>query len=508
MPASLKVFFLLFALIVVSFAHDEHQCRHDETDHDPEFLDIEEDMRLLGQSEDSGEQEDNERMLASASSFQIYPYFDYLRQTASSSYTSYVQHDLIPPIIAYFQSAVRVKYPVSGALKLGSSVGSICERNVPSVLRNGVNADFFIYYDAASTGGDTVATTKFCYLATGTKRPLIARTRINKNKLTIATRDVLTHEKNMITLMHEMMHALGFSANNYKYFIDGNGRTRTGHIKSVRINGVTRTFIDLPPLTSKLRNHFGCSSLQGAPLENSGGSGTSSSHFEKKAFLYEFMASGSMLGRRVSELGLAFLEGTGWYSVNYAYAEPYFYGKGQGCSFVTSTSCSFDEFCHTSNRGCSPTGRGGGSCNSDSLIGGGCKTFSPFEEYDCENENGEDYARLPDLQAYGRSAGSKCFTGTLNTRSSSSSTSFCFKYSCSGGSLTVQVGNHKVTCTREGPKTIDGYYGSVDCPNPTTFCNTVGKKFCPRNCMGRGTCSNGRCQCRSGFTGIDCGMRS
>jgi hypothetical protein len=335
---------------------------------------------------------------------------------------------------------------------------------------------------------------------------------INRNMLPNANGNVLLHEKNMYVLMHETMHGLGFSTNTYKYFVDSNGKTRTGHIKSVSVSGKTRTFLDVPPLTEKLRAHYGCSTLAGALMENGGGDGTSASHFERKVFLYEAMTSGAIDGRRVSEMSLALLEGSGWYTVDYSYAEPYYFGKGQGCSFVTGTSCTnFDEFCTGSSRGCAPHGRGGGSCRSDS-ISDGCKYYSPDADYDCENPDGEDYARLPDLQVYGRGAGSKCFTGTLNTRSSTSSTSFCFKYSCSGSGsgtqLQVQVGSKTVTCTEEGQKTIDGYYGTVNCPDPLTFCNTVGKKYCPRNCMGRGSCVSGKCQCKSGFTGVDCALKA
>jgi len=143
----------------------------------------------------------------------------------------------------------------------------------------------------------------------------------------------------------------------------------------------------------------------------------------------------------------------------------------------------------------------------------GCRFYKPSEDYDCDNDDGEDYARLPDLQVYGRGAGSKCFTGTLNTRQSSSTshTSFCFKYTCSGSGsdtvLQIQVGSKKVTCTSEGTKTLDGYYGHVDCPDPYDFCNGPGKKFCPRNCMGRGKCVSGKCQCYSGYAGSDCALR-
>jgi len=503
MKASLRVFFILAALFTISFAHDESSCKHDHLEQDLKFVDVEEDMRALTEEG---------RSLASASNIRIYVYYDFLKSSASSSYASYIQNELVPPIVSYFENALKVKYPVSGNLVLGSSVSTICEHSTPSILKSGgVAADFFIYYDSEAVSGTEIASTKYCYLSSGTKRPLISRTMINRNQLPVTT-DVLLHEKNMYTLMHEMTHAFGFSSSLYSYFIDSNGKQLSGHIKSAKVNGATRTFIDVSPLTTKLRNHFGCSTLQGALMENGGGSGTASSHFERKVFLYDYMTSGSILGRRVSELSLAMLEGSGWYTPNYDYAEPFFFGQGQGCSFVTGSTCTnYDEFCSGSSKGCSPTGRGGGYCSSDS-ISDGCKYYDPNEDYDCENADGEDYARFPDLEVYGRGAGSKCFSGTLNSRSSTSVNSFCFKYSCSGSGsstqLQVQVGSHTITCTGEGTKTIDGYYGSINCPDPLTFCNTVGKKYCPRNCMGRGSCSNGTCKCNSGYSGVDCALKA
>ena len=502
MKASLKAIFFLFSLVCMSYAFEEFDCTHDSVEQDLRFLEIEEDMSAAG----------NDRVLAPGG-FRIYPYYEFVKNTASSSLANYIINDLFPPAIDYFQAALSVKYPVSGNLILGSNVGSICERSTPSILKNtGVAADFVLSVDSHTESGSQIASTKYCYLASGTKRPLVSRIMINRNQLKAAGGDVLLHEKNMYVIMHEITHGLGFSSSTYKLFIDPNGNTRKGHIKSVNVNGRTRTFIDVPPLTDKLRNHFGCSSLQGALMENQGGSETASSHFERKVFYYDFMTSGAITGRRISELSLALLEGSGWYNVDYSYAEPFFFGKGQGCSFVTGSSCSnFDEFCSGSTRGCAAHGRAGGSCSSDSLLDG-CKVINPNADYDCENEDGQDYARLPDLQVYGRGAGSKCFTGTLNTRSSGSVTSFCFRYTCNGSGsntvLDVQVGNKKVTCTREGSMTVDGYYGSVNCPDPQTFCAGPGKVYCPRNCMGRGTCSNGKCLCNSGFSGVDCALRN
>lgn len=438
----------------------------------------------------------------------FYANYENLEDTASSSYANYIKKELVPALLSYFESALRVKYPVSGNLKIGSSVKNLCGLSVPSALRNGVSADYAIIYTSRSESSNILATSYNCNLASGTKRPLVGMTSINRQKLTDPDGDVILHEKNTYLLMHEMMHTLGFSKSLYKYFIDSNGRTLQGHVKDVTISGTSHTVINVPGLTDKLRNFHGCSSIQGAIME--GGDG---SHWDKRMYLYEVMQSGAINGKRVSEFSLGLLEGSGWYAVNYEYAEPYFYGQGQGCGFIngkcSSSKAYFDEFCAGSSRGCGFMGNSGGYCNSGSNMDN-CKYVIPTEDYDCGVSSASRNARLSSVESYGRDAGSKCFTGNLNSRSSSSSSSFCFKYNCVGSGmdteLEILLGSKKAVCRKEGSVTVDGYYGSIDCPDPLTFCQTVGKKYCPRGCMGRGECVNNKCQCNSGFKGIDCAL--
>jgi len=328
--------------------------------------------------------------------------------------------------------------------------------------------------------------------------------------------DVLVHEKNTYLLLHEMIHNFGFSKSTFETFVDEKGKTRTGHVKSVVLQGTQRTVLDVPSLTTRLRNFFGCNSLEGAFMEDDGGDGTAGSHFERRHFVYETMASGVVHGRRLSEFSLGMIEATGWYIPDYTFAEPYFFGQGQGCTFLknscSSTSFNFDEFCKDSSRACAPHGRGGGYCSSDAKSDG-CKYYAPDLEYDCENPDAESSARLPELQVFGRGAGSRCFAGTLTTsKSSTTKTSFCFKFECKGTgtstTLEVQVGTKKVTCSKEGPLTVSGYSGTITCPDPLTYCNTVGKPYCPRNCLGRGKCVSNKCVCNKGFSGLDCGLKA
>jgi hypothetical protein len=505
---SYKLLLLIFALISIKaysqdgyLEEEEYKCRHDELEHNHELLDIEEDMTPL-----------EGRGLASYPQIRLYPYYGGLSDSPSS-YRSYVERDLAPPVISYFEAALKVKYPTSGRLKISSS--TICGVSIPSSLRyTGVEADQVIVFDAVSDSGSWVAESTSCLLASGTRRPIGVKTKFNRQLMTPANGNVLKHEKNTYLLIHELMHVFGFSNSLYPRFVDSNGRTRSGHIKSVSIAGKTHKVLNVPSLTDKLRKHYGCSSLQGAIMEDYGSSATAGSHFERRYFVHETMTSGVIHGRRVSQFSLGVLEASGWYEVNYDYAEPYWFGQGQGCSFITgscsSSSFDFDEYCKSSSRGCAPHGRGGGSCSSDSKANG-CRYFKPSESYDCENSDADNYARLPSLQTFGRGAGSRCFTGTLSSSSSSSTTSFCFKYSCSGSGsdteLKLQVGSKTVTCTRKGSVSVSGYRGSINCPDPQTYCNTAGKQFCPRGCMGRGSCVNNKCVCRSGYKGTDCGLR-
>jgi len=474
-----------------------HKCTHDDQDiPEPELLEVDEG---LGDDQEG-------RTLANLPNLRTYGYYGELN-SVSTTYANYISQDLIPPILDYFAAALKNRYPVSGNLKVSSS--SVCGYKTPSVLKTGVAADYFYFIETqVDNSGNWVASSVPCTLASGSKRPLIAKTTINTKYIKAGTSNVLLHEKNMICLMHEVTHTLGFSRSLFGYF-------KGGKISSATLDGASAVVLVAEPLTTKLRNHFGCSTLKGAYMENSGSSGTAGSHFERRQFAHEYMTSGLIYQMQVSELTLALLESSGWYTPDYSYADPYFYGQGQGCNFLTkscsSLGTSFSEFCSGSSRGCTNVGRGGGSCSSD-VRSDSCKFIHANVNYDCENSNGENYARLPSLQTYGRSAGSKCFTGTLNSGRAGSTTSFCFKPTCSGSGtntqLTLAVGGKSVVCTKKGTVTVSGYAGVINCPDPLAFCNTVGQKICPRGCMGRGSCVNGVCQCKSGFKGTDCALRA
>lgn len=486
--------------------HDEeHKCIHDELDHQFEFLDVEEDRSLRSQEDG--------RVLASLPNMRIYPYFTNLLKVSPAAYGDYIETQLVPAVISYLQAAIKMKYPLKDKLKMATSVRTMCGITTPSVLYTGVATDYFLVFQSEYNAENWVANSGPCFLASDTKRPLIARITFNRRMLKPSNGDAVMEEKNAYLLMHELIHSLGFSKSLFQYYMDDNGRVRKGHIKTVTLLGSKRTVIDVPELTTKVRNFFGCSNLEGAFLENNGGAGTAGSHFERRHFVFDTMASGVVHGRKVTQFTFGMLEATGWYELDYDYTEPYFFGQGQGCGFLR-TSCAansfkFEEFCKGSGRGCAEHGRGGGTC-SDDPSSDGCRYYVPDVNYDCESPDSENYLSLPNLQVFGRGSGSRCFSGDLTSFKSASSTTFCFKYTCEGSGsntvLNVLVGKQEVTCRKEGKVKVSGYNGSINCPDPLTFCNTIGKPYCPRNCMGRGTCVNNKCVCKRGFKGIDCGL--
>lgn len=83
-----------------------------------------------------------------------------------------------------------------------------------------------------------------------------------------------------------------------------------------------------------MRKHFNCSSLEGAELEDQGEVGTKYTHWEKRIFENEAMTGTYTQNSIFSRITFAFLEDTGWYYVNYSYAEDLVWGKNLGCDFV------------------------------------------------------------------------------------------------------------------------------------------------------------------------------
>jgi len=541
---SLKLLILLLACAMIysrKTVPREHKCGHDQHKFDLKFVDIpvenapgrSGEARGQNSSPDGGngdgndgndgnskDKDNNERILQTTyPNMRIYANYDNLK-IGTASFLTYIQNELVPSVVSMLQKLLKTKYPVIGNLQIPSYYSTVCGVTTPTALiSGGVPADLALLITAfEDTMSSTIAYASPCVLQTSVNRPILGLVSFNTAQVQVPGGDPLTHEDNLMTTLHEITHVLGFSSSLFQYFVDANGYKRTGHILTRSIGGSTYSVINLLPLTTKIREHFGCSTLEGGIMENQGGSGSMGSHFERRFYGFEYMTSSIVPDMRISNLTLALLEGSGWYFPDYSFAEPMNWGKGQGCTFVTG-SCTtslgkpaFSEFCTSGSFGCSPTARVGVSCNPSDMFNNGCSWFVPLGQNDCEDPDAISSALLPTMEAYGGATGSRCFTGNLaQSYSFYGNYGYCFKYTCEGTGLStvlkVQIGTTTVTCSVAGSISVPGLTGKLACPDPIKFCGTFGQSFCKRGCMGNGSCVSGKCQCVAGWGGLDCGQK-
>ena len=78
---------------------------------------------------------------------------------------------------------------------------------------------------------------------------------------------------------------------------------------------------------------FNCPGLNGVMLEDDGGSGSASSHWEKKIAYSELMTPKAPMWV-ISKLTLAVMQDSGWYIPNNDLAAPLRFGHRRGCDFI------------------------------------------------------------------------------------------------------------------------------------------------------------------------------
>jgi len=215
-------------------------------------------------------------------------------------------------------------------------------------------------------------------------------------------------------------------------------------------------------------------------------------------------------------------------------AEPFTWGKGQGCDFLDKTCVKSDKtsrfpdhFCTPlKSDGCTLSYSGVAVCGNvldiasaelpasynyfgNNLVvvdqfADNCPYYMGYSNGNCE-ESHEGSLRSP-KEYYG--PGSSCFMGDLS--GSSQTYPYCLKKTCKDNAVEIQIGDAIVTCTKAGTIPIPGAAKgeTINCPDPSSFCQTVERKYCQKGCLGRGNCVNNKCVCRSGYSGDDCSTRA
>eukprot|EP00761_Pharyngomonas_kirbyi_P014446 gb/GECH01014476.1/.p1 GENE.gb/GECH01014476.1/~~gb/GECH01014476.1/.p1 ORF type:complete len:597 (+),score=98.17 gb/GECH01014476.1/:1-1791(+) len=311
------------------------------------------------------------------------------------------------------------------------------------------------------------------------------------------------------TILHQMIHVLGFSQYKFSQFRDSNGILYQEPVISQRrtINRITKDikYLTTPTLLAEVRSYFSCDELPGAELEewrhpvsvisgdlmpSNASEAAYGSHWESRLFPEDIMAvrpSPSLTNNyQLSRLTLAALEDSGWYGVDYKTASSNTWGQGLGCGFSqepcnkwgTFEAVGLSGYHCTDNTpsACTFDLRAKGSCDiqswpsatlspyyrsrgASSVLGG----RSPFLDF-CpvvRRSSGSDCtdpANTPEDAAYatGEHYGSfsRCFRASLVRDGFSVADgpigNRCFAHACNQTHVFVRLGQHWLPCPNPG----------------------------------------------------------
>ena len=407
----------------------------------------------------------------------------------------FVKDLLIGPAVNYLSSIIKVDDDAT----IPSIPESGCLENMNTPLHyqnNSTNAHLLIFIQSKIIEGSTLAYAGSCYLNSSTKRPVIGLIMINSRNLTI------NYENSVLgkdIIIHEIFHVLGFSNSMMEYypsnldkdfFIVTNKTTKSGNQKEV-------VAITEPSFLDFVKSYYNCSSISTFYLENQGGEGTKSSHFEVTAVGQELMQGMAFDGNNISIISLTFLYNMGWYSVDLTKAQLHTWGKGKGCDFLSSSCDSnrFNEFCNTPNEiSCSENRLNKTKCFLTTLSDN-CGVKFEESTLSCSNKN--YFKASVENEITGNN--SRCY----NVRSGSINSAGCFDSDCSYSNINYKIKykDNVYECNSTNKEfTIDNI--TIECPPYSEIC---GIPHCPNNCSGNGKClDSGVCTCDYLFSGSDC----
>ncbi|CAK8568971.1 unnamed protein product [Lathyrus sativus] len=439
----------------------------------------------------------------------------------------------------WFRRALSVE-PVKGNLRLSgySACGQDGGVQLPrGYIEEGVpDADLVLLVTTRPTTGNTLAWAVACERDQW-GRAIAGHVNVAPRHLTAEAETLLS-----ATLIHEVMHVLGFDPHAFAHFRDERKRRRdqvTEQVMDEKLGRMVNRVV-LPRVVMHSRYHYAAFSgnFTGLELEDGGGRGTSGSHWEKRLLMNEIMTGSVDTKSVVSKMTLALLEDSGWYKANYSMADRLDWGRNQGTEFIT-TPCNLWKgayHCNTTQySGCTYNREAEGYCpiltysgdlpqwaqyfpqankGGQSSLADYCTYFVAYSDGSCTDTNS---ARAPDrMLGEVRGSNSRCMASSLVrtgfVRGSMTQGNGCYQHRCINSSLEIAVDGIWKACPRAGgPILFPGFNGELICPAFTELCNSDPVSLsgqCLNSCNFNGDCVDGRCHCFLGFHGHDCSRRS
>ncbi|XP_060888031.1 ciliated left-right organizer metallopeptidase [Labrus mixtus] len=350
------------------------------------------------------------------------------------------------------------------------------------------DADFLLYLHIKSTDKCRAKLNILAYAAhcqtDALGRPVAGVVVICRERLKGET---FSHQAAVQTVIHELFHVLGFSKELFHTWRDcssmsqAEGADCSPQGKVTYSDGSGHMRIYTPSVISALQKHLNSTDPElGGWLENLGVlPGKVSSHWESRVFQGSIMAAelADSSSVRIDPVTLAALQDTGWYNVDVSRAQSLVWGDGEGAMFGSLSTCqnkSSPFFCSGSGFGCHYLHLHKGECKTDQYLEG-CRVYKPLKNgSECWKK--ENPRRSAEEDSTGEIFGfdSRCFFSSLTRQNRSQFPSFistvegrCYRHRCTGPNrYQIHVsGSEWVECPAGGSIQIEGYQGSVSCPD-------------------------------------------
>ncbi|KAJ0006297.1 hypothetical protein NQD34_013570, partial [Periophthalmus magnuspinnatus] len=335
------------------------------------------------------------------------------------------------------------------------------------------DTDFLLYLHVRATGKcraepNVQAYAAHCQTESG-GRPLAGVVVICREKLTGV---VYNHHATVLTIIHELFHALGFSKKLFGTWRDCSTSSCLGcslRAKMIRPDALGQMRIYTQSVTSALQKHLRTTDPDvGGPLENKDADANGlSSHWESRVMQGSIMTAvlddPSVV--RIDPMTLAALQDTGWYTADQNRAQCLVWGQGKGNRFGSPSTCKNNSafFCSGNGFGCHYLHLHKGQCQSDPYLDG-CRIYKPIlNGSECWLTGNAQQATQDEMFGHD----SRCFFSTLNKQMNTSVEGRCYKHRCIGlNKYQIQVhGSDWVDCPAGDAIQIKGYKGFIWCPD-------------------------------------------
>lgn len=436
-----------------------------------------------------------------------------LNYTKPNAYSLLVE-EILPSVLQHISETLEVNGPeiMQFPKNTGGETLTCADHTIPpSYYGTLFKTDLilFITLDYNLSDG-TLAWASPCSLTPITMRPVTGRVTFNPNHFSSSGQENFNDV--FSTTIHEVYHILGLNPFLYQYFYN----RQTGKIRPTSEVYKTDTTDDYPTriITPKVvevaREHFGCDTITGVPMENNGGSGSVGAHWEKNFLMNDFMVAILTPHSVISKFTLALMEDTGWYKVNYNYSEPLFFGRNKGCEFVKKNECHiYGKTCtelETEAFGCHYDYQFKTYCAKNTFMDD-CKFYTYADNFnmDCRRTKDTLTEKSKAIKEFFGPFG-RCFHTEI-TEESTKIRHACYKSYCNDlRQVVIEIGETEFTCATSGQilNLSPVLSGFITCPDLEDFCLHNEAK-CPDDCNLNGRChENGVCYCYSKYSGNAC----